>query len=354
MDPSELIRLHADLVSIPSLSHQEEQIADFVQERLERSSPSCIRLGNNVIAFGSEKPRLLLNSHLDTVPSTPAWTREPHRADREDGKLYGLGSNDAKGAVAAMICAFEAAVSLGLQDVAIMLVQEEETGGAGTEVAWPYVRDELGWSPEGVIVGEPTELNIACSQSGLLVVELISRGVACHAANAQAAELPNPIFALARDLAKVPSLQLPGGISGAEKATIQPTVLTGAEARNQVPAEARAVLDLRTLPGQDHEELIAFLSAEFESEVGVRSRRLEPFACSPEGGLVRAIRAALPAAQIFHSRTMSDLVFFGGVDAVKFGPGKSARSHTSDEWIWEHELIAGGEAYLSICKEFLS
>jgi acetylornithine deacetylase len=338
IDADAVLSLHRELIEIPSLSHEEGPIADFVQARLARSGAKVIRLGDNVIAHGSKPPRLLFNSHLDTVPPTSAWTRPPHQVTTEDGKVFGLGSNDTKGSVAAMITAFEILFAAGHQDVAIMLVPEEETGGKGTELAWPHVRDELGWWPEAILVGEPTEMQIGASQSGMLVLELVAKGVASHAANATS----NPIFDLAADLLRVKEL---GG---------QPTVLNGATARNQVPAEAKAVIDFRTRPGTSHDALIERLETELSSEVGVRSRRLGPFACPDGSPLIAAIQRALPSAKPFHSNTMSDLVFFQGCHAVKIGPGLSARSHTSDEFIFADEVVAGVVGYLAIAKEVLA
>ncbi|MBX3113887.1 MAG: M20/M25/M40 family metallo-hydrolase [Fimbriimonadaceae bacterium] len=342
---SNLLELHRSLISIPSVSHNESEIATFVYERLKKTGANLERLGDNIIAWLGDQPKLLLNSHIDTVPPTNDWTLDPFTPVIKDGKVYGLGSNDTKGSVAAMITAFELAAAHKLEGLAILLSPEEETGGKGTEVAWPWLRDEKGWAPEGIIVGEPTELQIGVSQSGLLVLELVASGDACHAANALKLGATNPIYVLAQDLAQLPGLNLPS--------LPQPTVLTGSEAKNQIPAQAKAVLDIRTEPGHNHEALISEISQHMKSEVNVRSKRLIPYACSEDASIIKSIQAVLPEAQTFHSQTMSDQVHFDGFNAVKFGPGLSARSHTSDEYIFEHEVIAGAEAYWAICQEFL-
>ncbi|QYK52250.1 MAG: M20/M25/M40 family metallo-hydrolase [Fimbriimonadaceae bacterium] len=342
---SNLLELHRALIAIPSVSHNESEIADFIYERLQKTGANLERLGDNIIAWLGDTPKLLLNSHIDTVPPTNDWTLDPFTPVLKDGKVYGLGSNDTKGSVAAMITAFELAANQGLKGLAILLSPEEETGGKGTEVAWPWLRDERGWAPEGIIVGEPTELQVGVSQSGLLVLELVASGDACHAANALKLGATNPIFLLAQDLAQIPHLNLP--------TLPQPTVLTGSEAKNQIPAQATAILDIRTEPGHDHKRLIAEISQHMKSEVLVRSKRLIPYACPENASIIKSIQSVLPKAQAFHSQTMSDQVHFAGFNAVKFGPGVSARSHTSDEYIFEHEVIAGAEAYWAICQEFL-
>lgn len=335
IDSANLLQLHRDLIEIPSLSHEEAEIADFVQAWLENTGAKVIRLGDNVIASGSNQPKILFNSHLDTVPPTEAWTRDPFTATTEEGKVFGLGSNDTKGSVSAMMSAFAALLSDGCRDVAIILAPEEETGGKGTEIAWPHARDELQWNPQAILVGEPTSMQIGASQSGMLVLEIIASGTAAHAAHAT----DNPVLTLAKDIV---SLQGFGG---------QTTVLTGSKARNQVPASATAVVDFRTHPGICHTELIDFLQAQIQARVSVRSERLKPFQCPPESHLIQQIQTVRPESKPFHSRTMSDLVFFQGFPAVKIGPGDTLRSHTADEFIYEHEVIEGANAYFEIAKE---
>lgn len=350
IDTTALLQFHRNLVRIPSVSHHEEAAADFVQGWLEKNGACVRRYGNNVIASGKENPKLLLNSHLDTVPPCAGWTRDPYDVESVGGKVLGLGSNDAKGPASAMAFAFEAALREGRQDLALMLVADEETGGNGSEIAWPYVRNELEWDPKAVLVGEPTELQVGSSQSGLLLVELVARGIASHSANADPSGATNPIFQLATDLVEL------GRILAEQKipATIQPTVMSGSSAHNQVSAEARVVLDIRSRPEADHGAIIDELRERFDCEVEVKSRRLLPFFCPESSHLVRSIMRACPDSRPFHSNTMSDLVFFQNVEAVKIGPGVSARSHSADEFILESELIAGTVAYSNIIREFLS
>jgi acetylornithine deacetylase len=346
-----LLKLHADLIAIPSVSHNETEIANFGFFYLTQNGITPSRIGNNIIAQTSDKPHLLLNSHLDTVPPNDAWTRPPWEPAQEGDHIFGLGSNDAKGCVAAMITAFIANKST--PGLALLLSPEEESGGHGTEYAWPLLRDEQNWNPGAIIVGEPTELQIGTVQRGLLLLDLVAKGQASHAANANPTGETNPIFTIARDLVKLQNITLtPHPELG--QPTIQPTVLTGAEARNQIPGEARASLDIRTVPIETHAEIIALLEETLTSEIEVRSQRLTPFACDPEAKVIQTIQSLLPNSKTFASRTMSDQVHFTGFNAIKFGPGVSARSHTANEFILASELIAGAQAYDQIIKEFLS
>lgn len=337
------LELHKQIITFPSVSGNEAELADWAERLLRELGAAPIRLSNNVMACWDGPPKLLFNSHLDTVPATEAWTRDPFTWADEDGKLYGLGSNDAGASVAAMLWAF----SHRIPGVGIMLVEGEEVGGKGTEHAWQYAQSELGWQPDGVVIGEPTELQIGVKQRGLIAVNLVSRGEACHAANADLFGSENPIFRLARDLAKLPHLPLLE-----QGHTVQPTELIGACARNQVPAEARAALDIRTVPGYDPEGVLAELRRELESDIEVRSTRLKAFETRTDSKLVQDIQSVKTECKPFESRTMSDQVFFSGHDAVKWGPGVSARSHTSDEFVLKTELFEGAEAYLALAKRF--
>lgn len=348
----QILDFHRRLVATPSPSHQEGAIATLVEGELRAAGAEVRRLGDNVLARAGSGPRLLLNSHLDTVAATPQWTRDPWTPAREDGRVYGLGANDAKAAVAAMVAAFAGVVERGGPcDVALLLVPEEETGGKGTEVAWPALRAG-GFAPEGVVIGEPTGLDVAIAQKGLLILELSSEGDACHAANAAALGARNPIRGLARDVVALDGVDLGPEHPLLGRTTLEPTVLSAGERRNQVPGRAACWLDLRTVPGVPHEELAARVRAAVAGPVRVHSDRLRPRECPSDAPIVAAARAARPAARLYGSRTMSDLVFFDGVPALKCGPGRSERSHTPDEWVLESEILDGAAFYETLIARF--
>ena len=242
----DVLDLHRRLVAIRSVSHHEAEICNFVQSYLSDYGVETQRIGDNVAARAGKGPMLVLNSHLDTVPPTEAWTREPWKVTIQGGKVYGLGANDAKASVAAMIATFIRAKKNGA-NLGLLLACEEETGGKGTEFAWPILQEQ-GWDARGVVVGEPTGLNIATSQKGMLLLELHSHGDACHAANATAMGATNAITELARDLVAIHDVDLGPAHPHLGGTTLQPTVLTGGRVRNQTPHHAHAVVDLRTVP----------------------------------------------------------------------------------------------------------
>lgn len=354
LEREELLALHRELVATPSVSGDEAAIVALLASFLEGHGVTVDRIGGSVVAWTGEAPAkgdvegaplVVLNTHVDTVPAAPGWTREPHRAESDAGRVYGLGSNDAKASVAAMTAAFLAVAELDLPvAMALTLVRGEETKSVGTaEVVAEF--DRRGLVPAMAIVGEPTGLDLAVAQKGLLVLELVARGEAAHAAHARALGAKNAIVALARDLAAIAALPEGPLDPYLGRATVEPTVVSGGTARNVVPAEARAVLDCRTVPVEPPIELLARLRGAVQSELAVLSDRLVPVATDPESLLVAAARRARPEARLYGSATLSDLTFFRGIPAVKVGPGQSERSHRPDEFVLEQEIVDGAEFY---------
>jgi acetylornithine deacetylase len=196
------------------------------------------------------------------------------------------------------------------------------------------------------VIGEPTGLEIAVAQKGLMIVELSRRGRPCHAAHAKALGVRNPISDLASDLVAVRKVDLgpPHPLLG--EATLEPTVVAGGSARNSVPGEATCIPDLRTNPQPSHEDLVARPK---ETGAGLRvvSDRLRPYAIDAGAPIVEAARKASPEAPLIGSRGVSDLVFFAaaGVPCIKVGPGRTERSHTANEFVLESEVLDGARSY---------
>jgi acetylornithine deacetylase len=305
-----------------------------------------------VVATAGQGPRVLFDTHLDTVPPAGGWSREPWRAAAEDGRVYGLGSNDAKASVAAMMTAFlEVLAAGGPCEVTLLLAAREETGGDGTETVWPILRRE-GLRPRGVVVGEPTGLDIARAQKGLLILELAAEGDACHSAHAEALGARNPIRTLARDIAALEAIDLGPEHALLGRTTLEPTLLRAGERRNMVPGEASVYLDLRTVPGLSPAELTERVRRGVAGRVRVHSDRLPPRECPEDAAIVAAARAARPEARVVGSRTMSDMVFFDDVPAIKCGPGESDRSHRPDEYVLEREVAEGARFYARLLRAF--
>jgi len=344
---TELLALHREIVDVRSLSREEGPLADLLRARLVEAGADVHRLGHNLIARCGAGPVICLNSHLDTVPPGAGWSRDPWRATAEAGHVYGLGSNDAKASVAAMVAAFlrlrARNAALGAT-VVLTLVAEEEVGSGGTRAVLPEL-GRLGLGPAAAIVGEPTGLDVAVAQKGLLVLELREIGQACHAAHARALGARNALRALARDLVALDAADLGGEDRWLGPVTLEPTVASAGAARNSVPGEASCILDVRTNPGEATAALVARLRGAVEGEIAVRSDRLRPVAIAAEHPLVRAALAARTQARLFGSRGVSDLACFDGVPGIKAGPGVSERSHTADEFVLEIEVLEGARFY---------
>ncbi len=350
----ELLALHRGLVATPSLSGEEDAACALVAAFLARHGAEPQRVGNNVVALCGAGPVVCLNSHLDTVPASPAWTRPPHEPAVVDGRVYGLGSNDAKASVAAMLAAFVRlapdAPRLGVR-VMVALTAQEEVGGKGAEALVPELA-RRGLAPAGVIVGEPTGLDVAIAQKGLLVLELHGRGQACHAANGRALGATNAIRALARDLLALDGVEFGPPHPTLGPVTLEPTIVKGGTARNMVPGEATCLLDVRTNPRPDQRETYERLRAAVGGgELVLVSERLRPYEIDAAHPLVAAAAEARPEARLYGSRGLSDLVFWDA-PGIKAGPGLTERSHTPDEFVLESEILAGARFYEAAVRAF--
>jgi acetylornithine deacetylase len=348
----EILALHRAITAIRSVSGEEAGLADFLGDLLRRNGVVLTRIGASLLATVGEGPLLLLDTHLDTVPPSPGWTQDPWDVRVVDGRVYGLGSNDAKAAVAAMTAAFLAFREAELPfTLALALVEGEETRGTGTEAVLAELA-RRGTPPAAAVVGEPTGLDVAVAQKGLMVLELIARGEACHAAHAAKLGAANAARRLARDLVALEAVDLGPSHPRLGAATLEPTQLRAGTARNVVPAEAVALLDVRTTPGLHGWEMVARIQEAVAGEVRVLSDRLVPRETPEDSPLVEAVREAAPNARLFGSATLSDLVFMAGIPAVKCGPGRTERSHTPDEYVLESEILDGARFYTRLVRAY--
>lgn len=345
-----ILDLHRTITAIRSVSGEEGPLADHLEELLRRNEVSVTRLGNSLLATVGEGPVLLFDTHLDTVPPAAGWTRDPWRAEAVDGRVYGLGSNDAKAAVAAMTAAFLAFREVELPvTLALALVEREETSGAGTEAVLAELA-RRGLKPSAAVVGEPTGLDLAVAQKGLMVLELVAKGEACHAAHAAGLGAANAARRLARDLVALEAVDFGPPHPRLGPITLEPTQLRAGTARNVVPGEAAAVLDVRTTPALARGDVVARIGAAVAGEVRVLSDRLLPRETSEAASIVAAALAARPGARLYGSATLSDMVFMDGIPAVKCGPGRSERSHAPDEYVAEAEVLEGARFYARLVR----
>jgi acetylornithine deacetylase len=352
---SESARLLRELVAIQSISGTEQAIADRVIDLLRGWRIDCERLGHTVLArveLGSG-PRLLFNTHLDTVPVGNGWTVDPFSAQWRDGRLYGRGSNDAKASVVAMLLALRTcAERREAQGTLLLALNEcEET----TNLGMTKVLERLGL-PDGAVTGEPTGLEVVRAQSGLAVLTAEWGGRSCHAAHVARVEHENALVKAAGDIVSAGAwMKLDGEHELLGASTVATTVFKSGERHNVVPDKAEAVFDARLSPRHSAGDVVSLLTQRMpHAKVGVRSARLKPFETPEDHPLVQAALATAGRTRAIGSSTMSDMALLQGVPAVKCGPGDTARSHTPDEFVLLPELEAGVEFYTRFAPRALS
>lgn len=346
MSPAGLITL---LVGTPSVSGEEGPLADLLVDLLDARGFRVQRQGHNLwFNFGKQGgARILLNSHLDTVPPCADWAGDPFTPLWTGPRLQGLGANDAKGCVAAiLLAAFELSQRKLDGEVVVALTAEEETGGKGIAT----ILDQLG-PLDGAVVGEPTGLRICAAQRGLLILKCTARGQSGHVANAQMLGTENAIHKAARDIGRVAAMNFPvHPLLGSQKAQI--TQIQGGLQRNQVPDACEFFIDLRTGPDQDHDALAADFQGLLESEVTIHSKRYLPKGTDAAHPIVRAALQAAGKAGPVGSGSTSDWAFLGDLPAVKAGPGDTFRSHAPNEYLTLPELEAGSAFYTALVPAF--
>lgn len=344
------VDLLRETIRIPSESRNEGAVVARLESAMRELGMAPTVSGRNLTAMldGGDGPLLLLNSHTDTVPVGQGWTRDPLKADIEDGRIYGRGSNDAKGCLVAMLIAAQKAFATNAPKGKVLIAAtcEEEVLGQGLEVLLPALP-----RPDAAVVGEPTGLKAAVAQKGLLLLEIIAHGRSAHAAHGGGV---NAVEAAARDVLALSRLVLDTEHPALGKATLQVTQISGGERHNVIPDRCRLVVDIRTTPSVSPEEIIALVKKTVEGEVVVRSNRLGSVETDPAHPIVRAALAANPAGRAYGSPTLSDWVFLKGIPTVKAGPGDSKRSHTPDEYLEVAELEAGVEFYEKLIRSYFA
>ncbi len=348
MKPQELLER---LVATPSVSGDETRIADFVARHARGFGAAVERDANNVwFSVGaSAGPTLLLASHLDTVPPCAGWDGDPHKPHWNGDRLVGLGANDAKGSVAAMLALAECLMDSRERiagRVVFALTAEEETGGAHGIAS---VLDAMG-PVDAAVVGEPTSLEACTAQRGMLILKCVAHGVSGHVAHTEPAPV-NAIEIAAMDIAKLAALEFPADpLLGRTRAQV--TQISGGLARNQVPDRCEFFVDLRTTPNLDHNAVAAEIEAALECEVLVHSARYRPCSTADGQAIVRAALAANGRSAPVGSATTSDWAFLDGIPAVKMGPGDTRRSHRPNEFLTTTELAEGIRVYGALARRY--
>ncbi|HZE83424.1 MAG TPA: M20 family metallo-hydrolase [Puia sp.] len=347
---SEATDLLKKLIAAPSFSKEEGLTAGIITDWLHSKDIPARRLQNNVWArnkyFDAARPTILLNSHHDTVRPNKGYTLDPFSPLEKDGKLFGLGSNDAGGALVSLIAAFlhfyeRSGLSHNL--VLAATAEEEISGHNGIELLLP----ELGKIDWG-IVGEPTKMQLAVAEKGLLVLDCISRGKAGHAAREEG---ENAIYKAMTDIGWFHTHRFDrvSELLGPVKMSV--TVIdTDKKAHNVVPSQCHFVVDVRVNELYRFEEILEIIRTQVSCELNPRSLRMRSSSIPMDHPIVQAgIRAG---KSCYGSPTTSDKALMP-FPALKTGPGDSARSHTADEFIGLEEIGEGIKGYIGLLEEVL-
>ncbi|HWK58627.1 MAG TPA: M20 family metallo-hydrolase [Parapedobacter sp.] len=339
-----------DLIRIPSFSKEENQTADTIERFLQQRGVRTFRKMNNVWAynkfFDEGKPTILLNSHHDTVKPNTGYTRNPFSPDMVDGKLYGLGSNDAGGCLVSLIATFlhfYAQEGLCYNFCIAATAEEEISGTNGLELVIP----DLG-PLDFAIVGEPTLMQLAVAERGLMVLDCTAHGKAGHAAREEG---DNAIYKALKDIEWFTSYRFPKESEefGAIKMSV--TVIHAGSQHNVVPATCEFVVDIRVTDAYRNEEVLDIIREHVSCEVKPRSVRLKPSSIPKDHPVVRAGLAL--GRTTYGSPTTSDQALLD-IPSLKLGPGDSARSHMADEFIHLEEIGEGIRLYIDILERVVN
>ncbi|MBK8311127.1 MAG: M20 family metallo-hydrolase [Chitinophagaceae bacterium] len=346
----EAINLLKELIATPSYSKEEDQTAGIIGKFLALKNIPASRVGNNVFAlnkhYDESKPTILLNSHHDTVRPNPEYKKDPFAPIIEEGKLFGLGSNDAGGCLVSLLAVF-----LNFYDksdskyniIFAATAEEEISGAGGIEYTLPYLP-----KIDCAIVGEPTQMQMAVAERGLMVIDCISHGKAAHAARNEG---QNAITKSLKDIEWFNSFQFPkvSDLLGANKMSVT-VIETENKAHNVVPAICKFVVDTRINELYSFEEALEIITQNVQCEIKPRSTRLRSTSIPLNHPLVKA--GTELGKTYYSSPTTSDKALMP-FPSLKIRPGDSARSHTADEYIYTDEIKEGIDLYIQLLNKVI-
>jgi len=333
------------LVQTPSFSKEEQGTAAILTQTLQAWGLAPQQAGNNIYAwatpYAANRPTVWLVSHHDTVKPNKGYTRNPFGGEIENGMLYGLGSNDAGGPLVAMLAAakFLATAAIPINLVILACAQEEISGPGGISSLLPHLP-----AADLVLVGEPTRLQAAVAEKGLLVLDCVAKGVAGHAARQEGV---NALYEALPDLAWFRDFSFERISPTLGPMHMAVTQIEAGSQHNVVPDSCRFTVDIRVTDAYTHTQVLDIIRQHVKAEITPRSLRLQPSA-TPAGHKVLAAIESMGIAT-FGSPTLSDQALIP-YPSVKIGPGDSARSHTANEFIYVQEIEQAIALYISLLK----
>jgi acetylornithine deacetylase len=338
------------LIATPSFSKEEQNTADILEQFLSRRGVKTYAYLNNIWArnknFDSAKPTILLNSHHDTVKPNKGYTLDPFSPIEKDGKLFGLGSNDAGGCLVSLIAVFlyyYNRENLKYNLIIAATAEEEVSGHNGIEALLPHLETiDFG------IVGEPTQMHMAVAEKGLMVLDCTATGRAGHAAREEG---DNALYKALKDIEWFKNYRFDkiSDLLGPAKMSVT-VIETENKQHNVVPSQCKFVVDCRVNELYTFEEMLDIIKANVQCEVKPRSTRLRSSSIPLSHPLIKAgIRLG---RNYYGSPTTSDKALMN-FPALKMGPGDSARSHTADEYIFTDEIRKGIDLYIQLLNQLV-
>jgi acetylornithine deacetylase len=344
------LELLKKLIATQSFSKEEENTAAIIENFFSEQGVPVQRKLNNIWAynlhFDAAKPTILLNSHHDTVKPNSGYTRDPLQPDIEDGKLFGLGSNDAGGCLVSLIATFlHFYKQTNLQyNICMAATAEEEISGVnGLELIIP----DLG-PLDFAIVGEPTLMQLAVAERGLMVLDCTARGKSGHAAREEG---DNAIYKALADIEWFRNYRFDkeSELFGPIKMSV--TIINAGSQHNVVPATCSFTVDVRVTDAYRNEEVLNIIKQHVSCDVVPRSVRLKPSSIDKGHPIVKAGLAL--GRTTYGSPTTSDQALLD-IPSLKLGPGNSARSHTADEFVYINEIKEGIELYIKMLERVIA
>ena len=343
------INLLKDLISIQSFSFEEDKTATKINNWLKERGVKSDRKVNNIIAYNKHydqtKPNILLNSHHDTVEPNSAYTLDPYKPQIVNGKLYGLGSNDAGGALVSLITTFlhfYDKENLSHNIILLASAEEERSGPNGIKSIMPILPEI-----ELAIVGEPTLMNIAVAEKGLIVFDLIVKGTSSHAAHKN---LDNPIYKAIDIINNISKIKFEKKSNLLDDVKLTVTQINAGVQHNVVPAEVKLVLDARINDKYTNTEIYNVLKDELDCELVPRNLDLNSSSIPENHKIIKAGNKL--GFTKYGSPTLSDQAKIK-CNSIKLGPGDSTRSHTADEFIYVDEIKNGVKKYIELIEEYI-
>ena len=325
------ITLLQRMIQTPSISGEEDAVCTMLEQWMTAEGIAVHRVGNNLWAeCGEGAETVLLNAHIDTVKPSASYTRNPFGGECDGTTIYGLGANDCGGCVIAMLAAFmefQQQPPTGKRIVLTLTAEEENSGRRGIELVLP----EIG-KVDYAIVGEPTSLQMAVAERGLMVLDCEAKGKAGHAAREEGV---NALYIALDDIQTLRNYEFEKVSPFLGKVKMTTTMIQAGTQHNVVPDTCKFVVDIRSNGLYTNEEIVAILQPLSRSTITPRSTRLNASSTDTQLPIIK--RAQELGIELYGSPTLSNMALLS-CPKVKFGPGDSARSHTADEYIHIYEI----------------